>query len=338
MKMKLYVGLDVHSEYTYSSVLDEKGNSLGEGKFATDDMGFKSFFRRFKRRQFKIHAVFEASRSWNYVADLLRKQEVEFIMAHPLKVRAIASARIKTDRIDSKVLADLLRADLIPQSYMPPEDIIDLRSLVRHRVRLGKLATQAKNTIRTVLAREGKKCSWTDLTGIKARLYLNNIQLKSLQNKTELEDQLSLMDLIQQKILKIERKIKTEAVKRPESKIISSMPGFAEYSALLILSEIGDIKRFQTPQQLASYAGLVSSTYQSSNTFRQGGITKQGSKWLRWMLIQCCNVTIRKKNRIQKFYLRIKSKKGHNKAIVATARKTLTIIWTMLQKQQTFQQ
>jgi len=333
--MEIYAGLDVHSEFTYGTIMDEKGNHMWEAKVPTTEEGFRSLFLKFQGKH-KIKAVFEASRNWNYIASLLRQQSVDFVMAHHLRVRAIASARIKTDKIDSKILAHLLRTDLIPQSYMPNEEIVQLRGLVRYRVRTGRLAAQIKNSIRAILAREGKKCGWTDPTGTRAEIWLKHLQLTP-QNRRELNHSLSLLANLKQEISELDKQIKAEALKRPDVALICSIPGFAEYSSLLILSEIGDLGRFETPEQLAAFSGLISSTYQSSSTFSQGRITKQGSKWLRWILVECATIAVRKENRLQRFYLRLKRKKGHQKAIVATARKALMIIWTLLQKQQVFQ-
>lgn len=333
--MQLYAGLDVHSEFTYGTVMDEKGNHMLELKVPTTSDGFRNLFVKFQGKH-KVKAVFEASRNWMYIAQLLKEQQIEAIMAHPLRVRAIASARIKTDKIDSKTLAHLLRADLIPQSYMPPNEIVQLRGLVRYRVRLGRMSAQLKNNIRAVLAREGKRCEWTDPTGVRARLWLNNVQLQP-QNRREVSYLCSMLDGLRKEIKSMDTQIHAEAIKHSEVQLIASIPGFADYSALLILAEIGDIKRFEMPEKLAAYSGLVSSTYQSSSMLRQGRITKQGSKWLRWIMVECCTIAIRKENRLQRFYLRLMRKKGHQKAIVATARKALTIIWTLLHKQQVFQ-
>jgi transposase len=218
---------------------------------------------------------------------------------------------------------------------MPPDSIVELRNLMRYRVRLGRMGAQIKNAIRSVLAREGHKCEWTDPTAKKAKLWLNHLVL-SEQNRREITHFYLHLDKIRDEIKDIEEEISKESAKYSEVKLITSIPGFAEYAALLILAEIGDIKRFETPEKLAAYAGLVSSTYQSGNGCYQGKITKQGSKWLRWILVECCNISIRKENRLQRFYLKLRAKKGHQKAIVATARKTLTIIWTLLHKQQMF--
>ena len=131
--LTLYAGLDVAQEFTIATVVDEMGNPVRELKVPTNEQGYKQLFYDLQN----VTAVFEASRNWWYIASLL-KPYCTFKMAHPLKVRLIASARIKTDEIDSRTLAHLLRTNLIPESYMPPESIVELRNPVRYRVRLWK--------------------------------------------------------------------------------------------------------------------------------------------------------------------------------------------------------
>ncbi len=331
--MQLYAGLDVHSAFTVVTVKDEAGNVVWQLKVPTNEKGFEQLLGKFTRHE--LHAVFEASRSWTYVAPLIRKHAKHVVMAHPLRVRAIADARIKTDAIDSNTLADLLRAKLIPESYMPCGDIIRLRNIVRYRVHLGRLSSKLKNKIRNVLAREGKKCEWTDPTGGRARIWLNRVEL-SPENRQELDYFVKLLDDVKQEIDKQQKMIERAALNYPDVELLRSIPGVDTYSALLILSEIADINRFQTPEKLASYTGLISSTYQSGNCCYQGRITKQGSRWLRWILVECALIAIRKLNRLQRFYKRLAFKKGHQKAIVATARKMITIIWHLLVKRQAF--
>lgn len=333
--MQLYAGLDVHQEHTVATVVDEKGNPVLERRVPTTEEGFQLLFARLREKHC-IKAVFEASRNWPYPASLLRSQGVEAVMAHPLRVRAIASARIKTDKIDSKTLAHLLRADLIPTSYMPPDVIVQLRGLMRYRVTIGRMRAEVKSRIRTVLAREGKRCAWTDPTGLQARLWLRHLALVP-QNRHEIDYLLGLHDHLDAELTRVEERVHVEATRWPEAGLLTSIPGIGEYSALLVLAEVGDFTRFDTAEKLASYAGLVSSTYQSGTTCYQGHITKQGNRWLRWILVECANIAIRKPNRLQRFYRRLAAKKGHQKAIVATARKLLTIMWTLLRKQEVFQ-
>lgn len=254
-------------------------------------------------------------------------------MAHPWKVKAIASARIKTDTIDSNILADLLRANLIPESYMPTLEIVELRELLRYRATLSRMRGDLKSRAKNILAREGKTCEIDEVTGKRARLWLNNLILNEL-NRKELDYIISLIDNLSKEIKSLDIQIEKEQPKYPEVDLLKSIIGIGTYSAMLIMAEIVDISRFQSPGKLAAYAGLVPSTYQSSNTCYNGRITKTGSRWLRWILTQCAHSSVksRKSHRLKTFYLRLERKKGTQKAITATARKMLTIIWHLLNK------
>ena len=139
-----------------------------------------------------VTAVFEAGRNWSYIASLL-KPYCAFKMAHPLKVRLIASVRVKTDEIDSRTLAHLLRTNLIPESYMPTDSIVELRNLVRYRVRLGRIATHLKNRTHDILAREGHKSDFKKLYQKKARLWIQNLKMNPV-NRDELDYTLKLLN------------------------------------------------------------------------------------------------------------------------------------------------
>lgn len=329
--MPLYAGLDMHSATTTGTIKDEKGNPIRVLKVETSKEGMKKLFDRLDKNQ--ISAVFEASHSWPYYARLLEPHCKNITMAHPLRVRAIASARIKTDTIDSTVLSDLLRGDLIPQSYMPSLEFVELRELVRYRAYLSSMRGKYKARIRLITKREGKSCEWTDVTAKRARLWLNNLELSKL-NSREVDHMIKLIDMMDKEITELDKTIDKEQYRYPEVDILKSIPGINTYSALLLIGEIVDIGRFPTADNLASYAGIVPSTYQSSTTCYNGRITKQGSKWLRWILTQCTHASLktRKTHRLKSFYLRIARKKGKQKAIVATARKMITIIWHLLHK------
>ena len=332
--MQLFAGLDVHQSFTFATFVDELGGPMGEAKVSTSQEGFLRLFSSRKHHHIKV--VYEASRNWSHIRDLLLSVGVsDVVLAHPRKLRAIASARIKTDRLDSKILADLLRADLIPESYMPSQEVIDLRNLCRFRASLGQERTRTKNRIRGLLARHGYRSEYQNPTCARARLWLSHLALP-VQERAELDFLLESLDRLTQQTEELQVQINKEAIKHPECQLISSIPGFADFSSLLILSEIGDIRRFETAEQLASFAGLVPSTYQSGETLCSGRITKQGSRWLRWILVQCTWQTVRRDNRISRFYHRLAKKKGKQKAIVAAARKNLNIMWSLLQKEQAF--
>jgi len=330
-QMQVYAGLDVHGETITGTIKDSEGNPLRVLKVETSQEGVKKLFNRFKRKQ--VCAVFEASKNWFYYAQLLRPYCKELIMAHPLKIRAIASARIKTDKIDSNILCDLLRGNLIPESYMPSLEIVELRELLRYRATLSNLRARFKTKVRNIISREGKKCEWKDITAKRARLWLSNILLNDL-NRRELDYTISLMDNLNEEVKELDKTIDKEQYKYPEVDLLKSIVGINTFSALLIIAEIADFSRFSSPHKLAAYAGLAPSTYQSSATQYNGRITKQGSKWLRWILTQCTHAGVksRQSHKLKSFYLRLQRKKGKQKAVVATARKMLVVIWHLLDK------
>jgi len=330
-QMQLYAGLDMHTETITGTIKDDAGNNVRVLKVETTPEGVKKLFERLQKKN--LTAVFEASRNWPRYAELVQKYCNKVVMAHPLKIRAIASARIKTDAIDSNILADLLRANLIPESYMPALDIVELRETLRYRASLSRMRGELKTKAKNILSREGKKCEIDEVTGKRARLWLNNLELNDLNSK-ELDYTISLIDNLSAEIAKFDKVIDRLQYKYPEADILKSIIGISTFSALMILAEIADISRFSSPNKLACYAGLVPSTYQSSQVQHSGRITKQGNAHLRWILTQCAHASIKshKSHRLKTFFLRIERKKGKQKAIVATARKMLTTIWHLLNK------
>lgn len=252
------------------------------------------------------------------------------MLAHPQKVKAIASAQIKTDKVDSEILAKLLRSDLIPQAYYSPKEERETRELLRCRASLVGLKTQIKNRIHSLLhkgnVREAEE--FADLFGKKGREFLDNLDLGEKFNFV-LRRYLGILDFLNDQVKESDRKLKEAFAEDDRAKFLEQLPGLGYYSSLILSKEIGPITRFRTAKHLCSYAGLVPSTYQSGDKARHGRI-KQGNKYLRWILIQAVPKAIRKDRVLAKFYQKIKSKKGHNKAKIATARKMLAQIWHLL--------
>lgn len=330
-QMEIFAGLDMHSATTTGTMKDDAGNPVRVLEVETSKDGIAKLFYRLSKK--KIKAVFEASRNWPYYYELLKPYCNNIVMAHPLKVRAIASARIKTDTIDSEILSDLLRANLIPESYMPNFEIVQLREQLRYRAYLSRQRAGYKIKVRSILSREGKTCEFKDVTGARARLWIKNVVLNDL-NRKELDYLLTLIDNLNKEIKNLDQLIEVEQYKYPEVEILKSIPGIRTYSALLIIAEIADFSRFDSPDKIAAYAGIVPSTYQSGNSCYHGKIIRQGSKWLRWILTQCTHASVktRKSHRIKRFYLRLLKRRGQKKAIVAASRKMLTTIWHLVYK------
>jgi transposase len=319
------IGIDIHKKYSYAAVVDETGEIIEETRIANTKESLEQFASKYQGAK----AVIEATSNYRFIYDVLENY-MEVKLAHPYKTKAIAEARIKNDKLDAKMLAHLLRANLIAESYVPPKEVRELRDLTRLRKALIEDRTRIKNRVHAILARNGITDYPNPFTR-KGREYLKEVELSEVDRKL-LEINLSIIDKINEEIKEIDRIIQEKAKIDGDALLLTTIPGVSYYSALLIKAEIGDINRFPNKFKLISYAGLCPSIRQSGNKEIKGHITKQGSRMLRWILIQCANVAIRHDEYLRSFYLRIKRRRGHNIAIVATARKMLVCIYYMLKR------
>lgn len=328
-----FMGIDLHKRFSQFTVLGENGEIINREKVDNREKEIVSYLNNFDQPG---KAVIEATFAWGWLADLLTKNKIEVMLAHPQKVKAIASAQIKTDKVDSEILAKLLKADLIPEAYYSPKEEREVKELLRCRSSLVGLKTQIKNRVHSLLhksnIREGEK--FTDLFGKKGRMFLESLDLGEKFNFT-LRQYLSVIDSLKERVKETDKEIKEAFKKDKQAQFLEKLPGLGCYTSLILSKEIGNIKRFKTAKNLTSYAGLVPSTYQSGTKTRHGRI-KQGNKYIRWALIQAVPKTIKKDKILAEFYQRIKSKKGHNKAKIATARKMLAQIWYLLKHNKMF--
>jgi len=272
----------------------------------------------------------ESCSCWEYVYDYLTdKGFTNVVLANPSRVRLIATSRTKTDKHDAKVLADLLRSNMLPLSYAPTNVIREQRQITRHRASLGRLKGVIKNKIHAILIRNGINQEFSDVFGVEGTNYLMSLDLSAI-DRYQMDQYLELIRHYDVQIRKTETRIEDYVAYTPQVKILMTIPGISYYSGLSIIGEIGEIKRFSSARKLVSFAGLNPSVSQSGDKCYTGHIAKQGDKHLRWMLGQCANIAIKHDSISAKTYHRIKKRRGHNIAITAVARKMLCYIYTML--------
>jgi len=269
-----------------------------------------------------MEVAIEATPSWYWLYDQLEVEGFDVKLSHPLKTKAIAYAKVKTDKVDSATLAHLLRSNLLPLSYVPEKPVRLNRELLRYRASLVKVQSGIKNKIHTILAKNNVNHEYSDLFGKEGVAFLNALSLPE-NYKVALEGYISVLEAVRQEIKVVSKRIQQIAQEDRDAMLLMTVPGVGYYSALTIKSEIGDVKRFPSAKQLCSYAGLVPSTYASGNTCYHGHITKQGSKWLRWMLIEAAIHAVKRPGPLRRFYHKLERKKGGKVAKVATARKLL---------------
>lgn len=325
-----YIGVDFHKQYFVATVMGEDGKVMSKDRVSTDRAAIRGYFRAIAAGGEDIKVVIEACYGWSYFYDQVRDMVSELKVAHPLKTRAIAEARIKTDSIDSEVLGHLLRAELVAEAYAPDFETRDKKNLMRYRSSLVRTRTMLKNRVHAVLTRnhieEVEFRSLSDKFGKKGRRYMRGFKL--MGNDTEiLNGYLDLIEGMDEEIRCVENRIR-KAFRRDEiCKLIESVPGVGEILAVLIRYEIDKIERFRSAKKLCSYAGLVPSTYSSGGRTYQGKITKQGNRWLRWAMVEAAQRATGGDLWLSSYYQRITRKRGTKKARVALARKLLEIIY-----------
>lgn len=326
--------MDLHKNTSTFSVKDREGNIIDARKIATDPATITGFVKQFSGASLAVEPVSQ----WYFYADLMQKSGIDVHLANPLRVKAIASARIKTDTIDAGVLCDLLRANLLPEAYFASLDVRFWKEMVRFRASLIHLRTQVKNKIHSILFKNALRHPFTNLFGVAGRKWLSSLALDS-HFTFNLERYLSLHDALTNLIAEADIKIKETVTDHPQALLLTSIPGISYISALTIMAEIGTIDRFPSAKKLMGYAGLVPSTYASGGITRHGRITKTGSRWLRWTMIEIAQrqLLCKKRPGFGWYYVRIKTRKGSGAAAVATARKLLAVVWRILKDQRPFE-
>lgn len=330
--MKNYIGIDLGKQSSYFVIKNHQGVLQQRMKVFNDSTAIAQALTPYTSSPCK--AVLEATCNYYWMYQQLKHLGCEVILAHPLKTRAIADAKVKNDRLDASILADLLRADLVPQSYIPDEEIRALREMTRQHIRLTQIRTRIKNQCHALLTKLNIHCTenFSDIFGAKGRLWLQTLSMPEVfefQKKQLLEQIQYYNQLIQKTDWQIEKMLR----RFPRTESLKKIPGIGTFGAAMLIAEIGAIDRFPSPKQLVSYAGIAPGLYESGKTSHQRGITHEGNKYLRWILCEMAHRHIRKPGLLRQFYLRLKDKKGHGKALVATARKFLIHIYYVLKQQ-----
>ncbi len=331
----MYVGLDLHKNYLQAAVINSRGILLKEERIPNEDEAIERFFDNSKLKKNRSNEiVIESSSTWYHAYELLSgNPKNHVILSNPVKTKAIVSAKVKTDKVDAATLAQLLRGGYIPECYIPPRHIMDLREMVRYRASLVRTRSSVKNKIHAIVL----------MKGIKINEECKPFTKQFVEELKQAGDYrifgyLSVVESLTERIHEVSKKIKNEASQDEASKLLMTVPGIGYYSALLISSEIGDINRFPDSHHLCSYAGLTPTTHSAGGVTYHGAITRSGSKYLRWILTECVHSYVRteKESNLAKFYLDLSKRKGKSKATVASASKLLRIIYWVLKEKRPY--
>jgi transposase len=322
--MSVYVGIDVHRKRSQVAVIDHRGEVLANRNVPN---GVQPILSVIGGLPAGTPAAFEAAFGWGWLVELLEDYGFAPHLVHPLQCKAIASARLKNDKVDAAILAQLLRADLLPEAWIAPPAVRQLRALLRHRAQLVRLRTLLRNRIHAVLADHGHDRPAGCWSG-PGRAWLASLDLPAVSREVT-EDDLALIDALQPVIDRLDWEVRQHARSDPRVKTLTQLPGVGPYTALVLLAEIGDITRFSSARKLASWAGLTPTVRGSDRTVRHGHISKQGSAWVRWILCEAAQ-TAKRSPQFAASYQAIARRRGKKIATTAIARKLLTRAWHLL--------
>lgn len=321
--MSRYVGVDLHRRRSQVVVLDEDGAVVSSVNVDNGDPA--ELIAAASEGGEGCGVVIEAAWGWYWVADLLGAAGFEVHLAHPLGVAGYRNRRVTNDERDAVLLADLLRMGSLPEAWIAPPELRELRELVRYRHKLSQLRTGLKAQIHAVLGKEGVIPQLVELWGPAGTRWLDSLELADVY-----EDRImSLRRLIghyDREIRRLDREIHTWLRDDVGYHEIQRLDGIGPVFAAVFVAEIGDVTRFTSPKQLCSWVGVTPRHRESDETVKRGPITKQGSALVRWAAVEAV-ARYQGGPPIRDAYRRIAETRGNKIARVAAARRLLVLVY-----------
>jgi transposase len=330
-----YVGIDVHKKMCQVAVLDEEGKLLDEIRFANDPEEIEAFAGKLTTFHDEVKAVVESTGNlWIQIHDRLEEHGFDVALSNPSKTRLIAETKVKTDKLDARTLVALLRADMLPTCYVPGEELRSRREILRHRLNLVKNRTEVKNRIHGLLDKHGLRMPGTTAFSKDNIAWLRGLDLGFMDDAI-LRSDLALLEAVDKQVEVIEGKIAALAAEDRQARLLITTTGVGYFTAMLILTEVGDIGRFRGDKEFASWMGLAPSVHQSEEKIRIGS-TSPGNKRLRWALVECAQASLRYDVRFRGLYERVSRRRGVGCAIVAGAHEMARIMYFMLSRDEPY--
>jgi len=298
-------------------------------------------FEEFIGNKVGTRAVLESCWNWAKTYELIKDLVEEVTLAHPLKVKAIASAKIKTDAIDSRMLTELLMADLIPESHLRDSENRVRQRVIRHRAFLVVMRTRVKCRIHDlvdsqILPADVLQARPKSLFSKKGLKWLRTLSWSKEEYRRMVESYLRLVDVISEEILTTKEMIDEIYGRDEDARLLATIPGIGMTLAVLISTEIDGINRFRSPSRICSYAGLVPSTHSSGGKTYHGNLTSEGNKWLRWAMVEAVVPASYADDDIRERLNALRKIKRPNVAKTIVARHLLKIVYHVLKERRPY--
>jgi transposase len=333
-----FVGIDYHKRYSVVCIVDEAGDVVVIERI---EHSHPERFASLIGAHTPCRAAFEATMNWGWLYELLETIPglERIVMANALQVRLIASAQVKTDKVDARKLAHLLRANMLPSSHIPDRATRDRKEVLRQRMFWVRQRTRVRNRIHRLLGRQHNLAmpQVSDLFGRKGRAALNALQLAP-PDDVLLSQQLAMLDVLGQQIAQLERMIAGAGATDASVQRLASLPGVGLILGHVMATEIDGVDRFGSAEQLCSYAGLVPTTSSSGGHTYNGHLVQGCNKWLRWAFVESAWVAIGCSAYFGGFYRHHQTRgKKANVAILIVARRLCQIAFHLLKEQRNYE-
>lgn len=330
-----YVALDIHKYYCVVAGVNRDGQVVLQ-PVRVEHADLEGWLK--KNLQETDDVVIESTTNAWHVYDLLNPLVERVVVANPIKVKQIATARVKTDIRDSLILARLLAANLVPEVWVPPVHVRQMRQLLSQRRQLVETHTQIVNRMHSVAHRHHLQHERGKRFNEKTTGWQKDGRLSALE-QFQLELEMENLSYIQKQIERISREVRKQCHQKPWAEsmtYVMQLPGFGVITAMTVLSAIGEIGRFETPKHLASYSGLTPGLEQSGTKHRGKGITKEGRRELRWALVEAAQMAVKSDPLLKMKFQALQKRMHRNQAIVAIAHHLLELIWYVLTRRQPY--
>lgn len=328
----LYAGCDLHKQTITICVVHQMGQILLRRRLlCADEAGIRRFFKELGQRE-PFQIVVEATASYEWFVRLVEPLAERVLLAHPKKLRVIAESTRKSDRLDAQVLAEFLAKDMIPTSYRPTPRQHDHRRLVRQRDRIQRRLTSVKNRIRRILS--DYNADRKQLFTAEGLEYVQRVTL-SAADRFAMDQFLEEYEFgrgqLQESVRRLREFAETATLREREQRaLLRSIPGVGFVTTEVVLAELADIDRFTSQKQVVAYAGLSPGQRESAGKSQELHLEKNGSKLLRWAMVEAAWRLVQHSQRWRSVYEKLKTRLRAKKAIVAVARRLLTVITAIL--------
>lgn len=322
--MAHYIGVDLHKAFFQACAVDAEGTRCWETPYPTTAAGIAALVARCPAG---ARVAVEASGpTWWFVDQLRPTLGDDVIVVDAGKTRLKAGHAAKTDRLDARRLADALRRDSVVAVWYPPPAVRDLRELSRYRISLVRTATTLRQRLRALLLRQGLHVRAADVGSPRGTAAVQGLALTGWADRG-CQGLQALLGDVHTRLAPIEAAVAQAGAADPMVRALDTIPGIGLILGVTIRAEIGAIERFPSPAHLASYAGLVPRVTGTGGRVHYGAITKRGSVWLRWALVEAAIHGTRRRDAVGRWGRQLAVKRGGLKARIALARALCTEIY-----------